>query len=98
MVYGCAPDFLVGVVRWRTGLVGGGGKGAGMARERGTQTAARRGEARQGALQQGFQEVFLGLRAWRERHPQANFAAIEGELDAQRSQLRAQRDREVVVC
>lgn len=61
-----------------------------MARERGAQAAVRRGEARQGALQQGFQEVFLGLRAWRERHPQASFAAIEGELDAQLSQLRAQ--------
>jgi hypothetical protein len=60
-----------------------------MARERSAQ-AAWRGEARQAGLQQEFQEVFLGLRAWRERHPQASFAAIEAEVDAQLSQLRAQ--------
>jgi hypothetical protein len=61
-----------------------------MARERSAQAAARRGEARQAGLQRGFQEVFLGLREWRARHPQASFAAIEAEVDAQLSQLRAQ--------
>ncbi len=70
-------------------MAGGGGKGVRMVREGGTPAARRRGEARQGALQQDFQAVFLGLRAWRERHPQASFAAIEAELDVQLSQLRA---------
>ena len=50
----------------------------------------RRGGARQAALQQGFQDVFLGLHEWRARHPQARFVAIEAELDAQLRHLRAQ--------
>jgi hypothetical protein len=61
-----------------------------MAQKREAPVAARGGEARQASLQQGFQEVFLGLREWRARHPQASFAAIEVELDAQLSQLRGQ--------
>ena len=36
------------------------------------------------------QEVFLGLRDWRQLHPQATLADIEAELDRRLSRLRAQ--------
>jgi hypothetical protein len=38
----------------------------------------------------GRQEVLLGLRDWRARHPKATFGAIEEELDRRLHQLRAQ--------
>jgi hypothetical protein len=36
------------------------------------------------------QEVFVGLREWRELHPRASLAEIEAELDRRLSRVRAQ--------
>src|SRR5438270_13895583 len=59
-----------------------------MADKRGV--VAPRRHTQQVAAQAQFQEVFLGLQAWRALHPQAQFAAIEAEVDRRLNHLRAQ--------
>jgi uncharacterized protein with PIN domain len=61
-----------------------------MASKRGAVAVAQRRHTRQLAAQAQFQEVFLGLQEWRALHPQAQFAAIEAELDRRLNQQRAQ--------